>query len=382
MSTRRVKPPLAISILGALVCLLVAAPAGAYPGTPIEPPIQLLGPPEFASVPVTKGGIDVSYACPSYSSGNAADYVARFSNGDEKDAGGRLVATAQYFAGEAPALPGPQAGSCISHLQLPTMSFPAALYLGSLAWQVSRRCGGCRYGWEVGPLSWVFVTPNVEGAELTAPEHLYAGYLSRFAFHASADLGATEVALQGIGPKLGPRGWADLARTRYDPAGENALLVRLPLGRHKLRVNVYAAGASQGLPDREVTVEKPTGPWSTGGRDDGRYSSSPSAGDPGRLTFEVTGRGRVLRNLRGPVRASCQGPVPAPGTATLFSAGLRSARIAPDGTVVGRVLSHGEPGSYVTLAGRLRHRRFSGAVTVASASCSGSREFAATLSGG
>jgi hypothetical protein len=382
MSTWRVKLSLTMSILGLLALLLAAAPPAAYSGTPLEPPVQYLAPSEFGTVPVTKGGVDVSYACPSYASGGAGDYVVDFSNGNEEDASGRLVASAQYFAGEASAQPGPQAGSCSSHLELPTMTYPAALYLGSLAWQVSRRCGGCHYGWEVGPLGWVFVTPNVEGAELTAPEHLYAGYLSRFSFHASADLSATEVALQGIGPKLGPRGWADLARTPYDPAGENALLVKLPLGRHKLRVNVYAAGASQGLPNREVTVEKPTGPWSTGGRDDGRYSSAPSAGDPGRLTFEVTGKGKTLRSLRGTVQASCRGPVPAQDTAAPLSAGLRGARVAPDGTVVGRALSHGEPSSYLTLAGRLRHRHFSGTVTVASASCSGSREFTAALSGG
>ena len=78
--------------------------------------------------------------------------------------------------------------------------------------------------------------------------------------------------------------------------------------------NVYAAGASQGLPNQEVTVEKPTGPWSTGARDDGRYSSGSSGGGPGRLTFEVTGRGKALRDLRGPVWVNCQGPSPAQGT--------------------------------------------------------------------
>ncbi len=370
---------LAASVLGILILLLATDPAGAYPGTPIEPPVQYLAPPESRTVPVAKGGVDVSYACPSYPSGGASDYVVRFSNGDARDAAGRLVAAnAQYFAGEAPAQLGPQPGICTSHLQLPTMTFPAALYLGSLAWQVSRHCGGCQYGWEVGPLGWVFLIPNVEGAELTTPKHLYAGYLSRFTFHATADLSATEVALQGIGPKLGPRGWTDLARTPYDPAGENALLVKLPVGSHKLRVNVYAAGASQGLPNQEVTVEKPTGPWSTGARDDGRYASVPSGGSPGRLTFEVSGRGKALRDLGGPVWVNCQGP--APGTVATVNARLRAARVAPDGTVVGRALSYGEPGLYVTVAGTLRNRRFRGTVTAASASCSGSRQFTAALS--
>jgi hypothetical protein len=358
--------------------MLAAAPAGAYPGTPIEPPVQYLAPPEFRAVPVVKGGVDVSYACPSYTGGGASDYVVRFSNGDAKDAAGRLVASAQYFAGEAPAQPGLQAGSCTSHLQLPTTTFPVALYLGPLAWQVSRRCGGCQGSWEVGPLGWVFLTPNVEGAALAAPEHLYAGYLSRFTFHATADLGATEVALQGIGPKLGPRGWTDLARTPYDPAGENALLVKLPAGSHKLRVNVYAAGASQGLPNQEVRVVRPTDPWSTGAWDDGLYASVPS-GSSGRLTFEVTGKGKVLRDFSAPVSTSCPGASPGQGTTTI--ARIRAMRVAPDGTVVGRAGGKGQPRAYVTLAGTLRHRRFSGTVTAASATCSGSRQFSAALSG-
>lgn len=258
------------------------------------------------------------------------------------------------------------------------MTYPAAFYLGSLAWQVSRRCAACSHGWEVGPVSWIFITPNVEGAELTIPTHLYAGYLSRFSFHATSDLSATEVALQGIGPKLGPRGWADLARAPYDPASENALFVKLPAGHHKLRVNFYAPGVSQGLPNQEVLVEKPVGPWSTGARDDGRYASIPVVADPGRLTFEITGGGKVLRDLRGPVPTGCQGALP--GTASTVSAHLWAARVAPDGTVVGRALRPGEPSTYLTLAGRLRHRRFNGTVTAAVGPCIGIRQFGAAPS--
>jgi hypothetical protein len=369
-----------VAMLALFALPLTASAAAASPGTPIEPPVQRLAPSDFGSVPVTKGGVDVSYTCPSYPSGGGSDYAVRFSNGDEKGTDGRLIAAGlPYFAGEAPAQPGLQAGTCFSHLQLPATPSPAALYLGVVAWQVTRRCAGCQYGWEVGPLGWVFLTPNVEGAELTAPKHLYAGYLSRFTFHATADLAATELALQGIGPKLGPRGWTDLARTPYDPAGENALIVKLPAGSHRLRLNFYAAGTSQGLPNEEFTVEKPTGPWSTGARDDGRYAPATAGADPGPPSFEVTGMGKALRDLRAPMQVSCEGPAPAPGTLATAIARVRSAPIAPDGTVVGRSLSQGEPRSYVTLAGRLRHRRFSGTVTTTSASCSGSRSFDAVL---
>lgn len=92
-------------LLSALAFLLAAPVAVAYPGGPIEPPIQNLAPGEFGSVPVSKGGVDVAYTCPSYAGGGESDYVVRFSNGNEKDAAGRLVASPQYFAGEAVALP-------------------------------------------------------------------------------------------------------------------------------------------------------------------------------------------------------------------------------------------------------------------------------------
>jgi hypothetical protein len=364
-----------------LALLLGAAPATALPGAPIEPPVQYLSPPDFSSVPVAQGGLDVSYACPPYASGATADYTVRFSNGDERGADGRLIAGGRYFVGEAPAQPGPQAGTCVSHLRLPTLSFPAALYLGAVAWQVTRRCTGCQYSWEVGPLGWAFLTPNVEGAELTVPKHLYAGYLSRFTFHATAELGATEVALQGIGRKLGPRGWTDLARIPYDPAGENALIAKLPAGSHQLRVSFYAPGASQALPRQEFMIERPTGPWSTGDRDAGRYLALPDPGAPGSPTFDVVRGGRVLRDLRAPVRVSCPSPVSGQGTVATAISRVRFARVAPDGTVVGRTLSWGVPRSYATLFGQLRHRRFSGTVTTTSGSCSGSREFTAALRG-
>ncbi len=368
-----------LGVLAVFVWLLAAAPAAAYPGVPIEPPLEYLDPPNHRSLPVTGGGLDVTFSCPSYAAGDPGNYVVRFSNGDERGVDGRLVATGRYFAGEALAQPGLQAATCTSHLRLPPAAYPAALYLGSLAWQVTRTCNGCEYGWEVGPPGWVFLTPNVEGAELTAPTHLYAGYLSRFTFSAAVDLSGAELALQGIGRRLGPRGWTDLARIPYQ--GENPLLVKLPAGRHKLRLNFYAPGVSQGLPYQEFTIVKPTGPWSTGPRDEGWYSSGPSRVASGPATFEVTGEGRALRRLRGPLQANCGAPLSS-ATATVI-ARIRSARVRPDGGVVARALSRAEPRTYVELFGRLHHHRFAGTVTTTSDSCRGKYEFEAVrLRGG
>ncbi|MGN6253821.1 MAG: hypothetical protein ACTHO8_02410 [Solirubrobacterales bacterium] len=229
--------------------------------------------------------------------------------------------------------------------------------------------------------------PNVEGAELIAAKHLFAGYLSRFVFHATADLSGAEIALQGIGPKLGPKGWTDLARAPSQTDGENVFYLRLPAGTHKLRINFYAGqpdaygrtSITQGLPYEEFTVRRATGRHVTGARDDGKYSShSESPVDRSQASFEIAGEGKVLRKLRVAVPVSCQDPSVSLTTAT---AALRFAKVAPDGTVTGRMLGRGRAPAYVTLDGHLQHRHFRGTVTTAFSSCRGSREFTATLDG-
>jgi hypothetical protein len=153
-----------------------------------EPPIAYLSPAQFQQVPVTHGGVEVTYTCPSYAGGDAHGYGVRFSNGDARGNDGRLIANGAYWVGEAAALPGSSPGACRSQLALPRLSYPAALFLGPIAWQAYRRCPGCQGGWEVAPLSWIFLTPNVEGAELSGPRRIYAGYLTRFTFQAAVDL--------------------------------------------------------------------------------------------------------------------------------------------------------------------------------------------------
>jgi hypothetical protein len=360
----------------AMILFVGAFPSLALAESATEPAIAYLSPAQFQQVPVTHGGVEVTYTCPSYAYGDAHDYGVRFSNGDTRGNDGRLIASGPYWAGEAAALPGSPLGTCRSELLLPNSPYPAALFLGPIAWQVYRRCFGCQGGWEVAPLSWILLTPNVEGAELSGPRRIYAGYLTRFAFHAAVDLSGTEIAVQGIGRKFGSGGsWTDLARAPYDPDGNNAFLLKLPVGTHKLRINIYFGGLSQGLPYKEVRVLRPRGPRTTSGRDDGNYFSPPkSFAERNQASFEIAGEGKVLRNLRIAIPVTCQDPsLPL----TIVTAGLRLARIAPDGTVTGRMLSEGQTPAYVTLEGRLRHRRFRGTVTTAFSSCRGSREFSA-----
>lgn len=362
----------------AAVALLAAAfPSLAVAENAIEPPISYLSPAMFKQVPVTHGGVEVTYTCPSYPGGDASDYAVRFSNGEARGNDGRLGTSGPYWVAEAAALTGPSPGICHSQLLLPSSPYPAALFLGPIAWQVSRRCPGCQQGWEVAPLSWSIVTPNVEGAELSGPRKIYAGYLARFTFKAASDLSGTEIAVQGIGRKFGG-GWTDLARAPYEPGGENTFFLKLPAGTHKLRANIYFGSSSQGLPYREVRVLRPKGPWATSDRDDGNYSSRPASfAGPNQASFEVGGEGKALRHLTIAVPVTCQGSSP-PLTAM---AGLRFARIAPDGSVTGRTLSRGQAPAYVTLEGRLLHRRFHGTVTTSFSTCRGSREFSAALNG-
>ncbi len=364
----------------AATVLAAVLPPFATAESSIEPPIAYLSPALFQQEPVVHGGVEVTYTCPSYPGGDARSYGVRFSNGDARGADGRLTGSERYWLGEAAVLPGTSPGTCRSQLLLPNSPSPAALFLGPIAWQVSRRCSGCTGGWDVAPLSWVLLTPNVEGAELGRPARIYAGYLTRFTFHADVDLSGTEISIQGIGRKFGSGGWTDLARAPYDPGGENSFFLKLPAGTHKLRVNFYLSnGLSQGLGPEEVRILRPNRSRATGGRDDGAYSSLPAAlAEQNQASFEVTGAGRALRRLEVAIPVSCQGGPPSLTTAI---ARLRFARIAPDGSVTGRSLSRGPTPAQVTLEGRLRHGRFRGTATTTFSSCSGSREFSATLDG-
>jgi hypothetical protein len=355
-----------------------ASPAMAMPG---DAEIANLAPAEFHQTPVTRGGLEVSFSCPAYrtgaaggiADGGAADYSVRLgiSNTGED---GRLPGPGKSgFLSEAPAQPAPGSSDCTSWLPLPATFGPPPLFLGPVDWQVARRCPGCGRGSESGPVSWAFLTPNIEAAQLTIPRRIYAGYLARFSFATTSDLSGASIGLQSIG---GHHGWADLARTPFVPGAESVFFAKLPAGHHLLRIDAYANPVFQlGLPYQEVTVIKPGRHRATGAGDDGAYAAG--AGQPP-ASFEVVGRGRRLLNLEAGLPLVCPGPSPLPTGSTLI-ARLGGARIAPDGTLLGRAMSDDEPPVYTTLEGRLRHRRFVGTVTAASGSCSGSREFRAAL---
>lgn len=355
--------------MGALT--LLASPARAMPG---DPAIVNISPLDFESTVLVRGALGVSFSCPAYRTGqagmipdgDAGDYSVRLAVGNT-EADGRLPGPGSpLFISEATAQPIPGSTTCIASLPMPNTRGPSALYFGGVDWQVARRCPGCNGGWEPGAVSWVILRPNIEGT-LTIPPRIYAGYLTRFAYTTVTDLSGASVGLQWFDPR---HGWSDLGRTPFVPGQEMAFFAKLPAGRRLLRIEARSEPSAVpqfGLPRQEVTVLKPGRRRATGDADDGSYFSSMTA--PPVLRFEVVGAGRRLRHLKALVPITCAGAPPPTPTATAV---IRSARIAPDGTVTARSLRADGTSGYVTLTGSFRHHRFSGTVTTAFGNCSGS----------
>lgn len=365
-----------LTLAGLLVALLLLLAAPAAHALPGDPEIVNVSPETLRSMPVTNGGFTVIYSCPAYrtgggATGDASEYGVRFARGNAGSDGRLPGPGSPEYLGEAPAQAIPGTGNCASQLRLPNSPTPAALYFGGVSWQAFRNCPGCARGWEAGSVGWAILTPSIEDPQLTIPDHVYAGYLSRITFTSPTDLSGSEIILQWMSHR---RGWADLGRTPSVPGSEAPFFVKLPAGNRLLRIVAFASPIAQlGLPYEELTVRKPGRRRATGAKDDGVYTA---AGGQPSASFEVVGDGRRLLDLEAPVPFSCTG-APAAGSAVIARIG--SARVAPDGTVVGRMTSTDPAPVYSTLEGKLRRGRFTGTITAAFQSCSGGREFSATL---
>lgn len=136
---------------------------------------------------------------------------------------------------------------------------------------------------------------------------------------------------------------------------------------------MIAAGSQRiGAGSKTVTVRRDAG-RRTSRRDDGSYRGRnlPASST---LRFSVGRNGRTLRNFRASVSMLCFGSTAEQNRFITGFAALRSARIAPDGSVTGLLQLQGDGGTRVLLTGRLRRGRFRGEVDLSFSTCSGNRD--------
>ncbi|MBS1892475.1 MAG: hypothetical protein JST59_14355 [Actinobacteria bacterium] len=371
----------------ALIVLTLLAPiAMAMPG---DPPIKALSPKDGASIPATDLGIKVTFACPAYSTdienegeddekkvaGSIDDYEVHFSTGTTRGPDGVLTTAGFGEDGEGLVDPGPEKGTCSAELSLPEGPVPVALYSGVVHWQAFRTCDGCDSDqYETGPVSAFTVTPDVEEPELNVQDHVYAGYLTRVAFSTGSDLGRAQVVLQ----RWNGQEWLEVEKLDADSGGETAFFVKFKEpAKTPIRAVITAPGITYPLEPQTLNVRKAGKKRAVDAADDGKYLVDKSERATAPARFTVANDGKLLRGLRASVPATCRAGAAAVNVQA--SVALKRARIAPDGTVVGMAVSHGETPAIVTIVGSLHDRHFSGQLTTTYLNCTGSREIDAEL---
>ena len=366
---------LAATLLLSAATLACAAPAAlALPG---DAPIVPSGPADGATVPANAAGIAVAYQCPAYRNdrggpfalGDAGDYEVRFSDTPATEPGGRLAG--QPYGSDASATVGADGATCTSLLDTYDNASSPEIVGGRVYWQAYRECVGCPdgSGYEAGPVRSFVVAPDIR-ATLSAPR-VYAGYLAVFTVRSAQPLGGAQVILE----QRRGGSWRALTQRRFGETTE--LIAKLPRGKQTIRA-VIAAGAQRIVAGtRMLTVRRDRG-RTTSGRDDGRYAAR-DAPKNSTLRFKVSGDGRTLRDFRASLTAFCIGSTIEDNRFIIAFAALRSARIAPDGSVTGLLQLEGEDGTRVVLTGRLRRGRFRGEVDIGFSTCSGSRKLEAVL---
>lgn len=362
---RRWVVPLATAVL-----LAPAPPASALPG---DPPVQLLYPADGASVPARS--ISVSFACPEYRKavfvsgeqevpeyGSALDYSVRFSASPALGADGRLRDTELGSA-----LTFGSGGTCSGNFAGAGGSSDPSVSGGRVFWQANRPCPGCASEFETSPVASFVADAGVE-ARLRTPTRLYGGYLGVFtvATVGSVPAGASVRLERKVG-----RRWKMLT-TEPLSGGATMLVAKLPTGRQQVRAVISSGTARATLTPKKLTVRRARSAFPRR-QDGGRYRDRKAARDSP-LSFTVR-RGSV-RGFKAPVATFCAGPEIENNAVTVSVARLGSARIAPDGRVVGVV--RGKNGARELLSGRLQRGRFVGSVEFRLPNCTGTRRFTAS----
>jgi len=351
-------------LLAVALPLALASSAHAMPG---DPPVVALAPADSAEVPANAAGIGVGFQCPDYriavfgsltQHGDYGDYGVRFSDSPDLGTDGRLATNP--YGNDAGASLEPDR-TCTAKLDTFDTAASPEIAGGRVYWQAYRPCTSCTPQYETGGVRSFVVRPSVTG-RLRAPKRVYGGYPAVFTVESAAKLSGADVVLQR---RAGGR-WRTVVRRPFQ-LDRTELVASLPAGRQKLRALVVAGASRFPLAARTLAVRRP-GRRSTAARDDGRYRGS------GALAFRVSGGGKLLRSFTASVTVFCVGPTPADNRTEIAVARLRSARIAPDGSVTGYLQTKGNSPASVTLSGRLRAGRFKGRVSIAYATCSGERK--------
>lgn len=347
---------------------------------------------------------------------NSGDkYAVRFSTSSSVNDKGLLPVATLGKAGGVEERPD---GTCTVSFQVPKFAGPTALYQGTVYWQVAREIESCdicglplaafeealkkeeeeeekeyeeedrtgvvkepKGAWEGGPV-WSFHSEaKVEEPEFEVPRRISAGYLTWIKFTSASELEGATIELQ----RFAKGAWQPLSQQAYGEFGPT-FHVKLPAGRQALRVVAKSPTVSLPLPLRKVMVHK-TKHRLTSAEEDGRYKqkqgkkkSPESAEETPKLplSFAVVNGGRKVVHLKASIEGSCTGPTRNSQAVPLtIKTAIRSARIAPDGTVIADRKTKGDEPQQVTFVGQLLAGSLIGTVTTSFGNCSGSRKFEA-----
>src|SRR6201996_7799823 len=417
-----IRLPRLVGLALAVFLVLVPIPA-APPPPPGAPPIHPLGPADGTSLFAGEtGSVHVTFKCPSYhkqadETGTDGDYKVRFSTSAARDGEGLISPSLGTAFSEVE----PDKTTCGANFEAPVPARPTALYQGTVYWQVVRQvirpaCPTCgpetpeqkeeredkeeeeatkeeeaedngtvfvaKSEFEGGEVRSFSLQPKVEGTALKLPRVIYAGYRSAIEFESLTDLTGGTVELQ----RFVKGAWQPLAEATV---GEStAFFVKLPAGHVVLRPVAKSASVTLPLEPRKLTVHK-LGPHRlTSAEEDGRYAEKPTAKmkkagkKPLPLSFTVVDGGTRVVHLRATIEGVCAATTRSGEEVPLtIKAALRSARIAPDGTVVAQTETKGPEPQRVSLVGQLLDGSLFGKVTTSFANCGGSREIKAFLVG-
>jgi hypothetical protein len=420
-SSRRLIPLLVA--VGAIVGLVLAVgSASASPAT--SPPIEPERPSDGATVNASGEALQVTFSCPSFvyeegeveegeegeeseegeeegeeggeeegegeeeaepeigppTLGGPENYGVHFSTTPDVNEAGQLgtAGFGETGEGEAEGIK-PADTSCVSELELPSKPYPATLYEGRIYWQAFREAPAAPDEIEVGPVRSFVVVPHVEEPELIFREQIFAGYLTKIGFDYEAELEGAAVELQEWTGKT----WTKIGEAAGSNSGENAFYVKFKkAGRHLVRPVVKSGSMVAPLFLEQIPkgVRKPTKQRVTSAADDGAYvAANGKEREEWPITFSVGKNGGTLTNLRAEAETTCKGPTREQDVKIEVSALLKSARIAPDGTVYGTSTSKGPEAWTVTLVGSLFQGRFQGELSTSRTNCTGFRTIDAVL---